>query len=282
MEINRIKQELKEFFIGRPDVLMAFLFGSRAKQRATLESDIDIAVYFVSPEKRLEWEELRDYPQEDEILDGIEKITGCTTDLIVLNRVPAMVAFGAIQEGQPIFIRDYALYLNYYLCVSQAAEDFRTFIADFWKIKLRSRSLSSIDKARIIRIIDFLETELEDFHVFQAMTQLTYMNDSAMRRNVERWVENIVNSSIDTAKILLASEKKAIPQTYRETLQLLATLERFDQTTAEKLSQYSKLRNILAHEYLDLRYENIRKFLDDTEPSYKYLLNYVKDGLKNV
>ena len=107
-------------------------------------------ICFISPEKRLEWEELRDYPQEDEILDGIEKITGCTTDLIVLNRVPAMVAFGAIQEGQPIFIRDYALYLNYYLCVSQAAEDFRAFIADFWKIKLRSRSLSSIDKAGIM------------------------------------------------------------------------------------------------------------------------------------
>lgn len=39
-------QALKEYFTKRDDVVMAFLFGSRAKGYARITSDWDIAIYF--------------------------------------------------------------------------------------------------------------------------------------------------------------------------------------------------------------------------------------------
>lgn len=104
-----------------------------------------------------------------------------------------------------------ALFLRLFLAVSAAAEYFREFVSDFWKIKERSASLSEIDRNRLIRIVDFLTAEAAEYDKFKALDQKIYESDAAARRNIERWAESIVNSSIDVAKIILASEKKRIP-----------------------------------------------------------------------
>lgn len=260
---------------------MAFLFGSIVKGTATSESDADLAVYFWPEGDQLEWEEDKFYKNEDEIWSGAEKIIGLRTDLLILNRAPSSVASSAIQEGMPLVIKDRALYLRFLLTISSAAEEFRDFVRDFWEIKERSRSLSKIDEERLLRAIDFLKNELEDFPEFQDLDQKTYERDSAKRRNVERWVENIVNASIDIAKILLASNKKRIPLTYREILGNLGYLKGFDSKTAAGLSDFAKLRNLLAHEYLDIRYKNIQRFIKTAEPLYKKLAKFTKQVIEN-
>ena len=47
------------------------------------------------------------------------------------------------------------------------------------------------------------------------------------------------------------------------------------------MADFTKLRNILAHEYLDIRFKQIKKFIDDAQPAYQYLLNFAKNLLKN-
>jgi len=54
----------------------------------------------------------------------------------------------------------------------------------------------------------------------------------------------------------------------------------FDKEEAEKLSQWVRLRNIVAHEYLDIRWDSIEKFIQETEPAYKNFLEKVKKYLK--
>ena len=73
----------------------------------------------------------------------------------------------------------------------------------------------------------------------------------------------MVNSSIDMAKIILASEKKQIPETYRSIIYNLGTVDGFDQTIATSLSSFSKMRNLLAHEYLDIRFAQIEKIIKE-------------------
>lgn len=267
---------LKAYFAKQPEVVMAFVFGSVVKGQETQESDVDIAVYFKPNGSELEWEEEREYPREDVIWDEVEKIVGRRTDLVVLNRAPATLVYAVFNEGQPIIIKDRSLYQRLFLLISSAAEDFREFTADFWAIKQRSASLNEIDKNRLIRLTDFLESELDDYHKFKNLDQKSYESDTSIRRNLERWAENIVNTSIDIAKIVLASEKKRIPQTYREILQELSLVKDFDQKLAEDLSQFTKLRNILAHEYLDLRFSQLKKFIQETEPIYQALITFVK------
>lgn len=259
---------------------MAFLFGSYARGTEISESDMDIAVYFAPRDGSVEWEEERFYEGEDTIWGDVERLAGKKTDLVILNRAPSTLAFSVLREGIPIIIKDRALYLRFYLTTSTEAADFRDFVNEFWEIKQRSRSLSDVDRERLIRVLDFLEMELTDYSQFGSLTRMAYETDASARRNVERWAENIVNASLDISKILLASERKRIPQTYREMLAELALLEGFDSETAEKLAAFSKLRNILAHEYLDIRFNQIKRFIDTAEPVYTELVSFVKGLLK--
>lgn len=255
---------------------MAFVFGSYAKKRQIKESDFDIAVYFTPEGRAIEWENTKHYSEEDEIWLDIEKIVGIKTDFVVLNRVSSTLAFSVIREGIPVIIKNRSLYMRFFLVISSAAEYFREFIADFWVIKQRSMSLAEDDKERLVRIADFLETEIKCYSEFAGMTQDSYESNAALKRNVERWAENIVNSSIDIAKIVLASHKKRMPQTYRDILRELSLIKGFSKDAADKLAQFAKLRNIPAHEYLDIRFAHIERFIEDSETAYKKLLDFVK------
>lgn len=130
-----------------------------------------------------------------------------------------------------------------------------------------------------MRIIDFIETELNDISQFSNLSYADYQKNSVVRRNVERWVENCVNASIDAAKIIIASKNQHIPQTCRETLQRLKALEGFSPETIDSLSNYTRLRNVLAHEYLDLRFNYIRCFVQEAEPQYRKFLEGVKEQI---
>ncbi len=63
---------------------MAFLFGSYARETTHRESDVDIAVYFRSKSKYLEWEEIDiKYDAEDRIWLDIERLLKRNVDLRV-------------------------------------------------------------------------------------------------------------------------------------------------------------------------------------------------------
>ncbi len=241
-----------------------------------MDSDIDIAVYFRPPKSMQGIETEYIDKDEDAIWRDMEILAERNVDFVVLNRAPAALVCSVFDEGVPLSIKDESLYHQLYIRASTEAEDFRGFVKDFWAIKQRSRSLSEADNDRLMRIIDFLETELADIPHFENITKKRYLSDNDFRRNVERFVENIANASIDIAKILLASEKKRIPQTYRESLGNLTSLEGFPAHSAEKLSQNALLRNILAHEYLDLRFEKIKTFISTAKPLYSQLAEYSK------
>mgnify|MGYP000622107596 CR=1 FL=1 len=85
------------------------------------------------------------------------------------------------------------------------------------------------NRERLIRYVDFLESEIEDFSKFLKVDWKTYSVDRDIRRNLERWIENIVNCSIDIAKVLLISESKQIPGSYKGILMELGATEYFDE-----------------------------------------------------
>lgn len=126
---------LKEYFEGRDDILMAFLFGSYARAIPHRESDVDIAVYFRPKSGCLEWEEFDiKYEAEDEIWLDVERLLKRNVDLIILNRARSTIAQSAI-NGIPIIIKDRGLYLDFMLRITSEAEDFRETLEDYWRIK---------------------------------------------------------------------------------------------------------------------------------------------------
>jgi len=277
---QEIIQKLKDYFAARENVSMAFVFGSQAKETMHRESDLDIAVYFKLAGPALEWEENQEYHTEAEIEEVVGKISGNNVDLVVLNRAPALLATEILDTGVPLIVKDRALYWRFYLMVSDAAQDYLVIANDWRLIRERSQSLSEPDRVRLLRLIDFIETNLAELPRFQAVDQQTYERVPDTRRNLERWTETLATTLIDLAKIILASEKKiTLQQSYVELTKQLGFAAKLEPAETELLSEFSKLRNLLAHEYLDLRYAKIRRFLDRADVLYPKILTFTKNYL---
>ena len=120
--------KLSAYLASRDEVLLAFLFGSYAKGRATGRSDVDVAVYFRA----------YDLAAVNDLATELERLLGKNVDLIVLNEAGSSVAWAALR-GLPLLIRDRAFYLQYMLDVSREAEDFAAFIEDLWRLRRKRR-----------------------------------------------------------------------------------------------------------------------------------------------
>lgn len=267
-------RRLKHYFQKRDDVALAFLFGSRADGRARAISDWDIAVYFRS-EQGIEIETSKEYPGEESIRRDIARLLSQEIDLLVLNRARPPLVFTIINRGRPLVIRDERLRLELLVRTHYEAVDFWQFIKEFWEVRVKAASLTPEARAMLIEHLTFLENEFLDFPKFKKMTWDEYMGDRDKRRSIERWIENLVMSALDIAKIMLASKKKDAPQTYRETLRAFAAIY-FDQPFAEQFADTADLRNIIAHEYLDIRWDKIQRFIRSAEALYSRCIEKTK------
>jgi uncharacterized protein YutE (UPF0331/DUF86 family) len=122
--------------------------------------------------------------------------------------------------------------------------------------------LKSSQKETILKRLSFAGMELDDLKEFQTITYETYHENRSVRRNVERIIENLINASNDIAKVILAGENVAIPETHREAYLELGAQGIIQADLAAKMADFSRIRNILAHQYLDIRWEMIKNFIE--------------------
>ncbi|MBS3817992.1 DUF86 domain-containing protein [bacterium] len=271
-------ERLKDYFEKKDSVLLAYVFGSQSKGISRDFSDWDIGVYF-QPYQYGELETKRSYPEEHSIWADLEKLLGSNeVDFVVLNRAKPDLVFSVLNSGTPLVVKDRKLYMKLLIKTHYEAVDWWQFTEEFYEISKKVESISQENKS-ILRVhIRFLENELEDMEKFNNLSRREYLNNRDQRRNVERWVENLVMSSIDISKIILASEKKEIPQTYRETL-FRYTLKFMDEESAKKFSRFAELRNILTHEYLDIKWEKISTFIQETSTLFPLFIKKTKEYL---
>ncbi|MEK9135269.1 MAG: HepT-like ribonuclease domain-containing protein [Patescibacteria group bacterium] len=265
---EKTTKSLKEYFNNEQEVVLAFLFGSFAKGFANKDSDFDVAVYLKSEQK------------ESAIWLAISKIIKKEVDLICLNMAPATLVSAVFKTGIPLAIKDKKLYWELYLQKSLEAEDFVKFAEDFWRVKQKAKSLSPEQKTRALERMSFLTSELKERERFSGITFREYQEDKPKRREVERWTENILNATIDIAKIILASEKKEMPRSYEDALFDLAFFIGFSKEESEEFSRLAQLRNILAHEYLDILYGKIQNFVKESPGFYPRIIDFLDNYLK--
>jgi uncharacterized protein YutE (UPF0331/DUF86 family) len=113
----------------------------------------------------------------------------------------------------------------------------------------------------IIRRLRFMATELEDIRAYTEMDQHQYQVDRKSRRDLERIIENLINAALDIAKILSAGEELEVPETYRQAFIQLGEAGIIEKELALALAEKARTRNILAHQYLDIKWVLIKDFL---------------------
>jgi uncharacterized protein YutE (UPF0331/DUF86 family) len=197
-------------------------------------------------------------------------------DLVDLDEAPATLVSNVLKTGIPLVIKDRAAYWSLMLDKTLEAEDFCEFSQDFRRIYRRSSSLAPEDRTRLIERVQFLQSEFQEIEGFKGLTYREYLEDKLKRRNIERWAENVVNATIDIAKIVLASEKKEAPKTYEQPLLNFGLLSGLDENGAVRLSSFARLRNILARQYLDVTYEKIKSFVQESPPVYEVVLGFLQ------
>jgi len=260
---EELTSSLRAYFASEPAVILSFLFGSAASGRMMAESDVDVAVYLsdVAFEGRI-WAEASEAVRRD-------------VDLMVMNDAPETMVSAVLKTGIPLAVKDDGLFWRLLLAATAEAEDFALFAQDFERIRLRSSSLSPEDRTRLVRRLGFLREELRELPDFAALTLEQYRTSRPRRREIERWAENVVNALVDIAKIVLASHGEPVPQSYADALRELGSKAGMPPLEARELSELARLRNLLAHEYLELLYERIRFLIDAGPKLLARVLPYV-------
>ena len=118
------KLAVAEYLAGMPETAIAFIFGSYARGQARPDSDVDIAVL------------LADHVGVDEylrarlrLMDGISRLLERDdVDLVILNEAPLALAYRVLQDGEILFCRERALYVQYRVRTLNFYFDFAPFL----------------------------------------------------------------------------------------------------------------------------------------------------------
>jgi len=132
----------------------------------------------------------------------------------------------------------------------------------------------------IVQRLDFIEIQLSDLGKFSSLNWQRYKDDRDTQRNIERLIENVANASIDVSKILLAGEEVEMPNSYKDIILRLGTIGVLNTEEAGKLADYAALRNILAHQYLDIKWDKIKYFIANAVKDYAIFIKKLADRVK--
>ena len=137
-------------------------------------------------------------------------------------------------------------------------------------------------RQKLLKHLQSLEGEIGDYPKFQALCKQEYLTDRDKRRNVERWAENIINSVIDIVKVVLFMESVPLPESYKETVSLLVSVSSLGIADADRLAAWARFRNILAHEYVDIRWNSLERFIRGSREIHGDFLAKAKDYLRRI
>lgn len=120
-DLQKILEKLTHFFQSREEVMFAYLFGSAARNRLTLLSDIDIAVA-MDPAKITEAN--LPYGYHAELTSHLMNILQTNDiDLVLFNDASPVLKHRIFSEGIKLFCRDSGYEKQAFLCAFQEYQD---------------------------------------------------------------------------------------------------------------------------------------------------------------
>jgi predicted nucleotidyltransferase len=104
---------LQTFFSVRPEILLAYLFGSFLTKPEGAFRDIDIAVYVI-PRKLEELERVAPYGYRSFLTEKLaHALRYDHVDLVLLNSAPPLLQRQVVAKGRPVFCRSESDRINF-------------------------------------------------------------------------------------------------------------------------------------------------------------------------
>ncbi|MBC7324887.1 MAG: nucleotidyltransferase domain-containing protein [Moorella sp. (in: Bacteria)] len=125
---NEQIQKIDQFCKSRPEIIVAYLFGSQATGKAGPLSDVDLA--FLIDSGRIEAESRGGYGYHAQLIAELMKLLGTNdVDVVILNEAPPLLKFKVINRGRVIFSRSEKERLAIHVKAFNEYQDFRPFLA---------------------------------------------------------------------------------------------------------------------------------------------------------
>lgn len=133
------------------------------------------------------------------------------------------------------------------------------------------------DKTKVVPYMDFIEREIGFLSGYEAdVDWKVYQSVREKRLEIERWVECLINATIDLSKMFLVIKGEGVPETSRELLFKMASFVFDKEEDGEAFSELARIRNALAHRYLDIKWEEIKRFIQIARKLHPSFIAYLK------
>jgi len=141
--------------------------------------------------------------------------------------------------------------------------------------------LDQTDKAKLIPHLEYLEREYQFFDAYRSEVDWqVYQTQRAKRLEIERWVECLINATLDISKIFFVVRGEEVPETSREILFKIGAEICRTEKEAEEFSELAKIRNTLAHRYLDIKWNDIKRFFQIGAHLYPLFIKRIRKQIQ--
>jgi len=97
-------EKLRTFLESDPNIILAFMFGSGAREKRKKVSDVDIGIYFAQPPEGLD---LLGF------ITTLSELAGRDVDVVVLNNASAFLRHQVMKNKINLTIKDRMVYRNF-------------------------------------------------------------------------------------------------------------------------------------------------------------------------
>ncbi|MBE0516363.1 MAG: DUF86 domain-containing protein [Methanophagales archaeon] len=241
--IKKIKKAIEK----DQNVLLAYLFGSFAREYTTPLSDIDIAVL-------LKENSLIHFANTWSTIATALGMSEDKIDLLDLSKAPLSLKHKVIKEGIKLVDREdfqekiVEEIVNRYPETSYLMNETYEEMIKNLDCKIDKETIQS-RMSEILRCIATLEEEILNKPVEMVIKSRLH------RIAMERCVHVVIEAMLDICRHIVSVKKLGLPTTYKDLVKLVADNDLIPQSMASQMEEYVVLRNILVHRYLQLDYE---------------------------
>lgn len=263
---------IREVLEGDENVLLAYLFGSTARGARQPISDVDIAVLLKdnSLERQADvlWRTAKAlHVPEDRI------------DVVDLSRADLHLKYNILKEGIKLVDRGFEEGLIRELVERYPEARDELNVA----LRLWLREDPQVDPILVLRRLNEALEEAALVRERYARKPLEWvLEDRERTLALERALERITEAMIDICRHIVAVKGLGLIETQAEYPLRLAQHQLMPRDLAQKIAELAKLRNILAHRYLEIDYAKLQAKAQETaEQTVPHFADWTKKLLSS-
>ena len=222
--------------------MTAYLFGSVARDTATPNSDVDVAVLLAAaPPRTLAGLHLG--------LEGeLERALGEPVQLVVLNRASCDLIHRVLRDGTLVLDHDPGTRIRFEIDARNRYFDLQPFLHRYRRFPVDAPTLTDSDL--IAKRLAFTETRTRELATMARLDRVH--EDLKEERFVEHTLQLAIQAALDVASHIVSDERLGEPATNRDLFDRLATGGWISKELAAKLGDMAGFRNVLVHGYQDV------------------------------